>query len=213
MARTAATTLVPINRARAHPARCGIRGGPQTPLRGAFTLFEMIVVMVVLIVLLGLSAPRIIGSERRQFEQAVNALSDLLIMYAQREAIGQKPIALYYNVLTHSIELRVLDMLEGDPSLADWRRDVAIPPVKLPDTVMVAEVLESGSALDSGEWVIYNTPGQPRPEIQITLQGNEGLATVVLPSFALAPYTLNESGGGGRMPVDLDGTGRNREDW
>jgi prepilin-type N-terminal cleavage/methylation domain-containing protein len=184
-----------------------------------FTLMEMIVVIAVLALLVTMTAPRLIGQPQRALQLAADQVADLLTMFAQREALGQKPAGIWHDAGRNWIVLMILDIDETRPEdPADWRPDPFVTPVKLPPGVPANGVLgrADGESMDFRLWPIATAPGKERPAIEISLVGEDGATrTIVLPSHAVAPYQVESDTSlvGFRTPIDLDAAGRSREDW
>ncbi len=176
--------------------------------------------MVVLLALLSsLTVPRIFGTQKRVFQQTANQVADLMLMYAQRDRLGQKPVGLLYSETDNWLMLVVLsedDAIQGiDPS---WELDATVAPVKLPSFIEAGDlvVYTDGISVDIRDWPLANSPGRDLPTIEIELYGPDGqLATVVLPSGAIAPdvYGFDQYPIPRAQAIDLDAIGRSREDW
>ncbi len=188
-------------------------------LAAGFTLLEVIVVVAILAIMATMTIPRLVGQDRRAIRLAADQLADLLTMYAQREALGQRPAGIWHDAQRNWIVLMVLDIDPADPEApADWRLDPYVSPVKLPSTVdwRYVQAIQDGEQVDFQKWPIATQPGEPRPTIEISFANQEGLTkTVILPAHALAPY---QQGGPRaysdlRHPIDLDAAGRRQEDW
>jgi prepilin-type N-terminal cleavage/methylation domain-containing protein len=193
------------------------RGKRHNP--GAFTLIEVMIVVAIVAILAAITMPRLMNQNRRQLQAAADGVVDLLIMFAQREALSDRPVGIWHDIDRNWITLMTLDRAgDDDDAPALWLPDPAGRPVKLPSIVPVDGVLASadGQPIDIRLWPIVSEPGRPRPDVEITLVTDAGLSrTVVLPAHAIAPY---ESEGGYelvelRSPIDLDAEGRHREDW
>jgi prepilin-type N-terminal cleavage/methylation domain-containing protein len=184
----------------------------------AFTLIEMIVVLVLIAIMAALAVPRMSGNEQREFKIAVDQVSDLLTMYAQRQNLGQKMIGIYHDRYRNSLDLVVLDT-DGDPAnhSASWRPDTYVKPVILPRFMLENDVAISvdGDAVDASEYPITCEIGQERPWLEIAMRGGGERALISLAPYGVAP-TLSASfasAGVQRTKYDLDGAGRSREDW
>jgi type II secretory pathway pseudopilin PulG len=185
----------------------------------AFTLIEVIVVVAVMVILVALTVPRLLSQDRRQLQVAADGVTDLLIMFAQREALSDRPVGIWHNGERNWIVLMRLDRAEGGHAEpATWQRDPSVKPVKLPSIVSADGVLASvdGGPIDFRQWPIVTEPGRPRPAVEISLITDDDLVkTISLPAHAIAPhesetdYELVEL----RSPIDLDAEGRHREDW
>ncbi len=197
-----------------------MRPTADQPVRRAFTLIEVIVVVMLLAILSSMIVPRLIGNEGRANQLAADRVADLLIMFAQREALSSRPAGIWLDADRNWIVLVTLDVDPSRPDEpAEWQQDRSVRPVKLPPTIPPDGVLATmdGQPIDIRQWPIATEPGRPRPWVEIALYPDEGpVMTVVLPPHAIAPYLLNREGESMialREPVDLDATGRHREDW
>lgn len=185
--------------------------------RRAFTLLEMIVVVIVLTILAALIVPRLTGNQKREFRAAVDKVSDLLTMYGQRQNLGQRIVGIQQNRYDNSIALIEIDDAGGDPGSGNWRIDPYVKPVRLPGFMTDSDVefYVDGDPYDASDWPLSSEPGQERPTIEIRLRGSEDFATLVLQPHGVAPIVVNgeNSSGINRTPIDLDNEGRSREDW
>lgn len=189
-------------------------------MRRSFTLVEMVVVIAVLAVIMALTLPRMIGREGRVLQLAADGVADLMTMYAQRESLSSRPTGIWHDRASHRLVLVVLARDDARPDEpANWRPDRTVRPVRLPSNVDVERGVGAsidGSPVDISQWPIATEPGKRRPRIEISLYADDGqVKTIVLASHALKPYHIDdeESVLASRQPVDLDGAGRQREDW
>jgi prepilin-type N-terminal cleavage/methylation domain-containing protein len=183
----------------------------------AFTMLEMIVVIIIFGVLITLTVPRLGGQERRQLRLGVDQVTDFLTMFAYREQLGQRAIAIEYDGEVNTLYLLIRDNANGDPEApAVWMYDRLVKPVKLPDSVSIAEARVDGLPIDESFFQILTKPNEERPLLEITLQSREyEMETLVLLPHSVAPtlYTGDAVHNATRTAVDLDATGRSREDW
>lgn len=184
-----------------------------------FTLIEVIVVIAVIAILATMMVPRLMGQKQRQLQAAADGVSDLLMMFAQREALSDRPVGIWHDAERNWIVLMRLEKLDpDDDGPAEWQTDHAVKPVKLPPSVQAQDVYATadGEPIDFRQWPVVTEPGRPRPSVEITLVTEDGLLrTIVLPAHAIAAYD-DETGyelAEFRQPVDLDAEGRHREDW
>jgi prepilin-type N-terminal cleavage/methylation domain-containing protein len=186
------------------------------PFRRAFTLLELVIVIVVIALLAAIALPRLAATQSRRFQASAERVADLLTMFAQRESLGQKPVGLWHDVERNQIVLMVLDIDPAFPEApADWYVDHLVAPVTLPEEITVMGVRLDGEHLGDVGWFLSNRPGEDRPIIELSLSSDESFTTLVLPSSGVAARQL-EGGDAllaARTPVDLDALGQSREDW
>jgi prepilin-type N-terminal cleavage/methylation domain-containing protein len=184
----------------------------------AFTLIEMIIVVVIIGIMASLVVPRLVGNQKRVFKHSVEQVNDLLIMYAQRENLGQRPIGLYHDRTRNWLMLMTLDagsVFSGE--YGQWREDTFVKPIKFPafmyDTDV--EILADGDLIDASDVPLSNEVGKDRPTITINLKGAGETASLTLYPYGVAPEvnagSVNQYTA--RARIDLDSTGHGREDW
>jgi prepilin-type N-terminal cleavage/methylation domain-containing protein len=189
----------------------------RLPVRG-FTLIEVLVVVALIAIMAAVIVPRFSGNEQRQFQLAVDQVADLLTMYAQRESSGSTSVGLEQDYGRNELLLVVLDIdptRRGAPSA--WMRDHNTRPVRLPKFMRPEDVVvfADGEAVDISQWPLTNNVGQDRPSIEIAMYGPRTSANLKLPPYAVAPIRTDDlrDSAGVRERVDLDASGRSREDW
>lgn len=189
---------------------------PARPTRCGFTLIEMIVVIMVMAIMATLILPRLFGNDHRQFQNVADQVSDLLMMYAQRESLGTKPVGLWEDTDRRQLTLMTLEVLEDSlETQSGWVIDRTVRPVSLPNDVSILDVHVDGESVDISEWPLQSPPGQLRPSLAIILEGPNGIITIAMASHSLVPLQIHSEQYGEWMggPVDLDAAGRDREDW
>jgi prepilin-type N-terminal cleavage/methylation domain-containing protein len=185
--------------------------------RRAFTLIELVVVLVLLAIMAALTVPRMLGNDKRQFRLAVEQVGDLLTMYSQRQMLAQKVVGLMHDRRENRLMLVVLDTEGLSDSRATWLIDRYVQPVALPAFMLDTDVTiyMNGEAIDCSEYPLSSEIGQERPWIDITLRGAGESASLSLTPTGVAPMISAGpmSQGTLRTAYDLDNTGRSREDW
>jgi prepilin-type N-terminal cleavage/methylation domain-containing protein len=184
-----------------------------------FTLLEVIVVVAILALLATLTVPRVTGMARREFDLTADRVADLLMMFAHRDSLGQKPVGIMYDESRRALMLVVLDI--DDPEqrhTASWQLDPYVDPVKLPDIVDPQSLVATadGEVAYIAEYPLSHTPGEARPTIEISFQSYDGAyhTSLVLHPYDVAPRRTDRSAQAqARQPVDLDAAGRSREEW
>lgn len=179
-------------------------------------MIELLVVLMIIAIMAGMMVPRVLGNDSRQFNLTCEELSDLLTMFARREAQGGKPVGLVFDEQRRQLALIVYDIdAESGRFDPQWRQDALVRPVRFPEFVELHEVRADGHHVDIARWPVMNRPGQARPSLTISLKGPDGVVSFYLPPHAITPY----QSGGSRpttsfpQPVDLDALGRSRGEW
>lgn len=179
---------------------------------------EVVVVIVVMAIIATFAMPRLGNQEARKMQLAADGVADLLMMFGQREALERKPVAIWHDAERNFLVLLVLERADEDGDGAGWQRDPFVAPVRLPDMIDANGVqgYVDGEYVDMRNWPIAVQPGNPRPTIDIVLSNFDGASKrVTLPAHATAPHQDNNAVAADqtRQAIDLDATGRNREDW
>jgi type II secretory pathway pseudopilin PulG len=188
---------------------------------------EVMIAVVILAIIMSLAVPRLSGNVRRNFNFTVDRVSDLLVMFAQRDTLARNPVGLSYDPGGPTLSLVVLETDLENPDLADWMTDRFVTPVRFPDIVdpYTIEIAADHEVVDTQYWPLGTMPGETRPEITVsfwTVDGDHGVQ-LILPAHGVSPRRVDLGGGrarrGGagtgddRIAVDLDAAGRTREDW
>jgi len=189
--------------------------GRTAPIRLAFTVVEMLVVVALIAVIAGLTLPRLGTMARREAVITAEQLADMLTLFAHRESMGESNIAIGYDPDAATIMMMTL---VGDPTVPGdpprWIIDDHVSPVILPEDVSVAGVLRDGRPVERDDWFIPAVAGQGRPSIQIVLESPDVERIVHLPQHALSARLLRPGDrDDGLTPIDLTALGRDREIW
>jgi hypothetical protein len=96
-----------------------------------------------------------------------------------------------------------------------WVPDRFVQPIRLPDGVELAEVRSNGQLLSPGEWRILGSPSGERPLIEMHLVADGFDSLLTLAPGASVPMRVDNGvqREGGRVTIDLDQQGRDREPW
>lgn len=213
-------------------------GGPSSrPAARAFTLVEIIVVLVLISILAGVIVPRLAGGSARRVEQEARAVQRLLSTFAEREALGPSTqgLALQFDASAGEggggrLEFFVRRVSPGaaaaganagvDPR-PEFVRDTLVPVVELVDARLAAG-LEDGRPLDARRWRISLSPGGPRPAIALVLAPASGVGPSWQVSLASDASTATRRAlpPGSTTPaadlprsIDLDASGKGEEPW
>jgi prepilin-type N-terminal cleavage/methylation domain-containing protein len=185
-----------------------------TPTRHAFTLLEIIIVIMIIGVMAVMVIPRIGGNQNREFTLAVERVNDVVLMFAHRVSTSNQAAAIRYNAELKQFEL--LAKVEEDENEFVWGIDPLAPPVRLPSWLEsdALAIFVDGEFTDTSQWPVTTTPGETRPLIEVELHWEGHSALISLPSHAMGPNIwLDGVGSEPLMPIDLDEQGRGREEW
>lgn len=202
---------------RAGPSHLDVRSRPGQARRG-FTLIELVVVVLLLAIVTGLIAPRLLDLSRRRADETARSVRNLLSIAAYRDAVGLQRLSLDYSQTDRTLSLLTL-RAPPEGGTASWQPDALIPPVML-DGVRVRSATLDGAALDLASWRVEFPRHQPRGAVEIVLQsetetsgsGAPRLFVVsLLPSASEA--TIDAGAGTTPTPIDLDATGMGASTW
>ena len=195
-----------------------------------FTMVEAIVVIVLLGVVAGLAAPRLMSGDARRADTAVESVAGVLGVVAQRESLGTVRMALAYDAERRSLRLERLAMPTDDEGrieaitrrdTGEWTSDPLAPQIEL-GPVRVQQVIVDGEALDDDTWRLEFVPGEARPLIEMdlvaTIGGRERTWRVELLPFAPEADHWSTTSGGRRdrealRSVDLEDLGLSEIPW
>ncbi|MFN0011139.1 MAG: prepilin-type N-terminal cleavage/methylation domain-containing protein [Phycisphaerales bacterium] len=139
----------------------------------AFSLIEVVVVIILVSVLAGVTLPRLTGGAARRAEQEVREVASLLSALALRESLSGRATALAYDTDAAELSVLVRDPTDtGDVQereAADWYMPPLIRPVRLTET-RVTRLLADGAAFPPGSFRIEMPQGQARPMIDLLVQ-------------------------------------------
>ena len=192
--------------------------GRTGPSRSGFTLIEVIVVVIVIGLLATVLVPRLTSTRKQRFELFTSQVSDLLMMYAQRDNLGRRPIGLRVDTSSTPPTMQVVVRQEDATNSQDWTRDVSIRPVKLPEFVRADDIVlfADGEVVNIINWTLGHVPGENRPAIEVTIRDdqNQYESTLTLSSYGISPQRRGEYRAAARaQQVDLDAEGRSQEEW
>lgn len=182
--------------------------------RRAFTLVELVVVIVILAVVAGVAAPRLLGSRGRAAQNEAREVAALLSVAAHRSALGGGRLAVEYSGGDRALTLLRLGSAEEG-----WVPDSLSTPVRLANA-RIAAAAADGAALPSGGWRVEFPTNDRRPDLLLIVQSATGVRparvwTVGLPSFAAAAGIEEGDRPASGWPVsfDLDAEGVGDQRW
>ena len=209
-----------------------VRSKPDATRRAvpprAFSLIELVVVVIMLGIFAGVTLPRLVGGRARQGELEAKRVAGLLTALAQREALSGRAVALSYNAA--AAELAVLVRVEATgvgtdaPTTGGWVSPPLLTPVRL-STLQLSRLLVDGAAYPSGSFRVEVPGGRVRPMLDVLLELNGAQAgersaawqATLDPSRPGASVrALGDSGAfNATVPesIDLDAAGRRTNSW
>ena len=195
-----------------------MRNPPTISTLRGFTLVEVVIVGVLLVLLATMVVPRLSGMTQRRQDAAIDAAASVVAAFAFHESTGTRQLALSYDEDYRQLELQILDVTGDDPNgRAEWRVHPNSQPVTLPEMVEIASVSSDGEALDPDKFFIASTSAGDRPSIMLRLNGDANTgATIVLTPYALAPKVTFDRDNAVTPPherANLNDMGLEREDW
>jgi len=193
-----------------------IHSAHHVAARRAFTLIELIVVVVVLGIAAAAIVPKFTGTARQEADNAVDQVAELLRLFAYRQSLSAQQVALWRDGNDGRIHLLVMDSDPADPeALPAWRPDRFAAPVSLPMGVELVEIQSNDQRVDPTEWTIASVPGGERPKIAMRIVGMGVDSTVALPqgSPSVVRVDADKPAPFAREPIDLSRAGRDFEPW
>ncbi|MBT5365560.1 MAG: prepilin-type N-terminal cleavage/methylation domain-containing protein [Phycisphaerae bacterium] len=184
-------------------------------IRKAFTLLEIIIVVIMIGIMSSIVLPRLVGTRNQEFTLIVERVADVVLMYAHRNTTSNQPAALQYNGEAKEFALltKVEEEEEGDRF---WDFDPLAKPINLPSWANedLLTIYVDGDLTDTSQWPVTASPGEARPLIEIVIRWEDRSALISLASHAIGPKVwFDGSGVEPVMPIDLDAEGRGREEW
>lgn len=204
-----------------------------------FTLVELIVVIVLLGVAAGLTAPRLVNSSRRKAEARVRDVAELLSVAARRDTCAgggaeAQRIAFDAQSARFSLEVRRsrTDTRGRELDAGVWREDPLAPAVSL-EGIRLEQAVVDGVPADDRAWRLDLIPGQIRPTIELVFAedqpgtklrpGVRASVTSARWNILLVPYAaaaeVSAIGPGapgaatGLRSIDLDAAGLGDRAW
>ncbi len=187
----------------------------RTRTRG-FTLIEVVIVIMIVVLFAGLILPRLSGVGQRAEQLTVDRVEDLLAAFSYRDSLASGSTAIEYSSIDHSlILLTLLANPEQPEDPAIWSRDILVPVVRLPESMGI-RTYEEGQLLPDGDWSIITRIDGTRPKIEIQLFGVATDTTVMLDPWAQGPYVVDELAMEKTTlsdAIDLDAIGQDKDPW
>lgn len=183
-----------------------------------FTIVELIVVVVILGVISGLVAPRLLNLGGKQARADAQAIAEVLAIAARREDQTSQPVAIEYDGELNEVTMVVFASPEGTNDAPVWRTDRLAPPAVLHTTVVERAVSE-GNELPSGRWRIELSQSSRRPAVSVTIvdETHGDRWRIQLPAgstqVVVTPASAGDSASMVDGSIDLDRAGRGQDPW
>jgi prepilin-type N-terminal cleavage/methylation domain-containing protein len=191
-------------------------GTRDSTSRRAFTIIELIVVVVLLGVAATMIVPRVTDTAGRRVRASAERVSETLSALARRDAMLSQPLALTFD--RENARLRVLALFrDAQRDTVAWREDGFLPDATLEDAVLVS-VQSDGAELDATNLRVEFDQYQPRPALRVVLSDAKGnnLWSVELASASqqadVTAGDIRRQPGATRV-IDLDEEGKERVAW
>jgi prepilin-type N-terminal cleavage/methylation domain-containing protein len=182
--------------------------------RHAFTLIELVVVILLLAVVAGIIVPRLLSTGEREARAEAEAAASLAGAASRRAVTTTQKVALDFADETLRVyALRARDPRDFSIGATRWSEDPLLSPVRLTSVRLVAAVRD-GAGLNPSAWRV-ELGGDQRPELLLTLEAQTGRRWTVtlLPDGAGAVLLSGDEAVGMSGAVDLDRTGRGLSAW
>ncbi|CAG1003630.1 hypothetical protein PHYC_03080 [Phycisphaerales bacterium] len=181
----------------------------------AFTIVEVIVVVVILGILVGAMAPRLAALTGREAQAAAGRVANLLSAAATRDLLTHQRIAVEFDGEASRLRLLVLSE-DGEM----WKEDPLTPAVNLGEVKVTRATMES-AMLDAMNWRVEFPQDQPRPALLLVLSGGRGGDTYRVEIASRASRAVVRAGENPSARevaeldgvVDLDARGMGEQAW
>lgn len=189
--------------------------------RRAFTLVEVLVVMMIIAILSMLTIPRLIGSQSRAAEVEAIAVRTLLSQAAQQDSVTSTSLAISYDHEKQELSLQTTVEKEGK---REWAPMPLVRSVRFSSSVLADASADGQTQGQGANFRIEFVSAKPRPVVsllvktapdlpgtprawQIDLLPGQTVATVRSVG-AEAPIAQPES-----TSIDLDANGQRTQPW
>jgi len=199
----------------AQPFRC-------FSVRPAFTVIEMVVVVLLIAIIGGMIAPRLMRSERRLAERECEEVRRVLSIAASRSALSGQGILLSYDSREKTLNVFVLARVEtNNGTRNEWQSDRMILPVKL-DALAFRRGSADQQGLNASGWSVVFPTGEPRPMMWLAFSPasepeSAGWQIELMPDETGATKRrMNENSrasAAGLFRIDLDATNQGERAW
>lgn len=184
----------------------------------AFTLIELVVVIVILGIVAAAISPRFVGGTARSAEVSATSLRELISSVATRSVLTGRRVAVAFDAKTGVAEAqtwRTTGAPDNWAAPAEWTIDPLTPPAAMNDAKIVS-VRADGLTLDASRWRVEFDPGVRRPSLSIVVAQADGPKSwrIDLPTGAMrADIGPSDRPENATTVIDLDDAGRAEEAW
>ncbi|MEK6702602.1 MAG: prepilin-type N-terminal cleavage/methylation domain-containing protein [Planctomycetota bacterium] len=193
-------------------------------MRRAFTMVELIVVVIVMTVVAATIIPRFSGNEARAAEQEARNVKEFFSSVGARAVLTSQSLQVEYNSLTRQFVMKTARATSDPANFAserEWLPDPLLAPVKL-EHVNVRTISADGLPGDVVNFLIELPVGRPRPALVVILgqsnTGETGAWRVELPPEGVEAIFAKTDPLDAAMPStgtsqDLDASGMGDTPW
>lgn len=183
----------------------------------AFTLVELITVVVILAVLSAMVVPRVVNWDERRAESSVREVADTLSGAARRHLFSTQRLAIdFAEGRLRLLTLRLRDPGSFSTNDQSWLEDPLTPSVQLTDLELI-EASADGRALDPRRFRVDLPAAEPRPQIVLRLAMTGGRNRtewiIHLPPTADRAAVTTDDDAVFDTRLDLDRAGLRDEPW
>ncbi len=189
----------------------------------AFTMVELIVVVVVMTVIAATILPRFAGNEARAAEQEARNVKEFFSSVGARAALTSQSLQVEYRATSKQFVMKTARATDpaNFASEREWLADPLLAPVTL-SHIVVKLITTEGLPGDALSFSIELPVGKPRPAMVVVLAqsspGEKGAWRVELASTAVQAKLTRTDPLDAAMPlagtsVDLDDAGMGENPW
>ncbi len=187
----------------------------------AFTLVELVVVLIILAILAGVIAPRLLSGSSRTAEADVRRAAELVSTAGRRDSLTSQQLAIDYDGASSTLRLLVLrlpsavDAARGAP--AEWVDDPLAMRVELKDVKLLSATTD-GAELDPRKFRVEFKQAAVRPSLVMVFGPSEDRPAWTV-SLTPGAYRAQVISGEDRFAdvdqttIDLDLAGKSEEPW
>lgn len=192
------------------------------PLRPAFTMIEMIVVVVLIGIIGAMVVPRALRSERRLAERECEDVRRLLSVAAGRSTLSGQGVLVTFDARDKTISVFVLSKVDtSDGAKNAWQRDPLIPAVELQSLTFRRGTADQ-QGLNASGWSAVFPTAEPRPMLWLVFAPASdpeamGWQIELMPDETGASKRQmterSRAAAAGLFRIDLDATNQGERAW